>query len=323
MENTLRRSDTLQTPPPSRRKGVILLAQTDRVSLTMLECRLEQSGYEVLASTDGRDVQEIIQARGAEIDVMMLEGELPSINGYMLCRLVRRDPRLQAIPLVMLMRGVTPEAARHALEAGFSYCLDKTEKTEMFEAILETIMRDGALRKHIIEDMQRMRRAMTFVDTARFHCRTLRDAEDLALFLANAFPEPERVAVGLGELLINAVEHGNLGIGYNEKTRLVRHGGWREEVERRADLSENIEKTAEVVLQRKPDAVFVQITDRGPGFNWSAYLSIDPSRAADGHGRGIAQAYAQSFDNMRYNPAGNQVTAVVYLKEEQANAIEW
>jgi len=35
--------------------------------------------------------------------------------------------------------------------------------------------------------------------------------------------------------LINAVEHGNLQIGYELKTQLVAEGRWREEIERRQD----------------------------------------------------------------------------------------
>ena len=40
---------------------------------------------------------------------------------------------------------------------------------------------------------------------------------DLATLLSNICPDPQRVVVGMSELLINAVEHGNLGITYDEK----------------------------------------------------------------------------------------------------------
>lgn len=57
----------------------------------------------------------------------------------------------------------------------------------------------------------------------------------------------------------------------------------------------------------------------GEGFNWKKYLDIDPSRATDNHGRGIAQARAISFDEITFNTKGNKVTAIVRNEEE----IEW
>jgi hypothetical protein len=44
--------------------------------------------------------------------------------------------------------------------------------------------------------------------------RVQRAARDVATILANACPDPDSAVVGLTELLLNAVEHGNLGITY-------------------------------------------------------------------------------------------------------------
>ena len=38
---------------------------------------------------------------------------------------------------------------------------------------------------------------------------------------------------------------------------------------------------------------------------------FDPARAADNHGRGIAQANMVSFDRLTYNEVGNEVTCFV------------
>lgn len=40
-------------------------------------------------------------------------------------------------------------------------------------------------------------------------------------------------------------------------------------------------------------------------------MTIEPARAGDNHGRGIAQACATSFDKLTYNEVGNQVVAFV------------
>jgi hypothetical protein len=52
-------------------------------------------------------------------------------------------------------------------------------------------------------------------------------------------PEPRSAVYGLNELLINAVEHGNLGITYDEKIKLVVEGRLESEIERRLALPQN------------------------------------------------------------------------------------
>ena len=45
-------------------------------------------------------------------------------------------------------------------------------------------------------------------------------------------------------------------------------------------------------------------------------MSIDPARAGDNHGRGIAQANSMSFDELKYNQEGNQ--AIAFVGKEKA-----
>ena len=48
-------------------------------------------------------------------------------------------------------------------------------------------------------------------------------------------------------------------------------------------------------------------------------MTIDPARAGDNHGRGIAQANTMSFDKLKYNEKGNQ--AVAYMSRK--GRLEW
>lgn len=304
-------------------RNVIMIADADRVTVTMLECRLERQGHEILTASNAREVQTLLRLRGPEIDAMVIDDELQGMDPLLLAPRIKQDRSVKRMALIMICRHATPARMKAAAEAGFSHCVDKANLQDMFEPLLDSALADAMARKTIAVDMERQHRAFALLDTSRFYLRTLADAESLSFLMAQAFPEPARAARGLRELLINAVEHGLYGIGYKDKTALLRKGAWREEVDRRAGLQMNAGKAAEAILQRKNDAVFVQITDPGQGFNWSNYLAIDPTRAADGHGRGIAQAYVQAFDDMRYNASGNQVTAAAYFRQENSNVIEW
>jgi anti-sigma regulatory factor (Ser/Thr protein kinase) len=149
------------------------------------------------------------------------------------------------------------------------------------------------------------------IDTCRFKIRTTRQARELARFAAQVYADPVQAETGLYELMTNAIEHGCLGIGHDLKTKLLENGTWDREVARRESLPENRQKEVDVVLARKEGGIYAVITDPGQGFDWKAWISIDPARAGMPHGRGIARARGVSFDSIAYNTPGNQVAVFV------------
>jgi anti-sigma regulatory factor (Ser/Thr protein kinase) len=148
---------------------------------------------------------------------------------------------------------------------------------------------------------------------ATFTFQTIHSARDLAILLAATFPEPQRVVVGLTELLLNAVEHGNLGIGYGEKNRLRHEGRWELEVAARAADPANTGKEVWVEYLHEPRHIKVRIRDQGDGFDWRSYLDMDPARVNELHGRGIAIARMISFDSLEYRGNGNEVEVAVEI----------
>lgn len=152
-------------------------------------------------------------------------------------------------------------------------------------------------------------------DATGYEISTLRQARSLATVLASKYPDPDRVVVGLTELLVNAVEHGNLGIGYEEKAALLDHGDLRGEIERRLSLPELAARRVRVVFRREASRLVTTIEDEGEGFDWQPYVEYDPERVLDANGHGIAIARGMSFDEVTYQGRGNVVVAVVRLGE--------
>jgi anti-sigma regulatory factor (Ser/Thr protein kinase) len=139
------------------------------------------------------------------------------------------------------------------------------------------------------------------------------EATSLATLLAEAHPDPERVVMGLTELLINAVEHGNLGITYHEKAELLERGDLQAEIERRLSLPERAARRVRVTFRRAAEAISTWIEDEGEGFDWRPYLDYDPERALDPNGHGIAIARGVCFDDVTYHGRGNVVVATLRL----------
>ena len=96
---------------------------------------------------------------------------------------------------------------------------------------------------------------------------------------------------------------------------------WDEEVTQRLADPAYSGRYVEVSYRRGPDKVEVTIVDEGDGFDWEKYLEIDPARAFDTHGRGIAMSRMISFDHLEYRGCGNEVAVQIFLEpsaEEQA-----
>ena len=153
------------------------------------------------------------------------------------------------------------------------------------------------------------------LQSGHFKIRTIEQGQLLARHLASHCPKTDSVAIGLSELLINAIEHGNISIDYDRKTQLHREGRWIEEIHRLLNLEQNKDKYVQVLFTKVHNKITIEITDQGSGFNWRNYQQVDPSKLLESHGRGIVIARSLSFENMVYNEKGNQVTCTIFVDE--------
>ncbi len=129
----------------------------------------------------------------------------------------------------------------------------------------------------------------------------------MARQLSRAFPSPAQAYHGLYELLLNAVEHGNLGLGLEEKAYLLRVGKWESELRQRLDHPHYKVRRAQLWLRQDAQAVQVIIQDEGEGFDWHHYLTFAQERLHYPNGRGIAMANLFAFDRLEYEGNGNRV----------------
>lgn len=161
------------------------------------------------------------------------------------------------------------------------------------------------------------RRALGALHHAEFRIRTMEEARELGIFIANTCPQSQRVVLGLTELLVNAVEHGNLELSYEDKSRLMEAGRLHDEIAQRLRDPRYAARAVAIDYRRREDRVEIAITDEGPGFDWHRYLDFDPERAFHSHGRGIAMARKLSFDHLDYRGRGNEVFVSMHVDKSR------
>ncbi|HMV43553.1 MAG TPA: ATP-binding protein [Leptospiraceae bacterium] len=113
----------------------------------------------------------------------------------------------------------------------------------------------------------------------------------------------------LKELLVNSVEHGNLGITFEEKSESLANDEYFQVLINRQKDPKNITKKVIVEYSLLADQVEFRITDMGDGFDHEKMLTRprnDSTLSQVGHGRGIMMA-REFFDKIEFNGKGNSV----------------
>ncbi|MCX7279745.1 MAG: EAL domain-containing protein, partial [Burkholderiales bacterium] len=98
------------------RKAVLLLVDDDPVNLRVL-AKLLQPEYEVLVATDGAAALEIA-ASNPMLDIVLLDVEMPDIDGYAVCKRLKSDAATRHIPVIFVTAKSTPDAEEYGLSIG-------------------------------------------------------------------------------------------------------------------------------------------------------------------------------------------------------------
>ncbi|MDQ5889319.1 MAG: hypothetical protein QG667_2614 [Pseudomonadota bacterium] len=299
--------------PEAKAQARILIVDDEPFNIEILSEHLESSGYLVEPAYDGQQAWEILQDEQVRFDAILLDRMMPRMNGMELLAKIKQLDRFKALPVILQTAMGSPDAVREGLQAGAYYYLTKPFERETLLAIVAAAVRDRLAQLELLKQLEQQRDTLTMLRYGEFQFRTLAEAKRLTALLSSVCPQPEKVAMGLSELLINAVEHGNLGITYKEKTKLIQDGAWEAELTQRLVLPQYAGRRASVMLTRDNNEIRFVVADQGDGFDWKPFMEFSPDRAFDPHGRGISMARMLSFDNIEYQGNGNTVLATVKL----------
>jgi len=292
-------------------KPRILIVDDDWFITNFLEGILGRAGYDLTLAPDGETALDLLATR-EPFDTVLLDRQMAKVGGMEVLQQMKRSERLRDIPVVIETGMDREEDVNEGLRAGALYYLTKPLDPKLVLQVVAAATEDYANRRRLWAEMEVTRSAMERIRAGVFEYQTLQQCYDLTTLLAKAAPNPKKVVTGLSELMINALEHGNLGITYADKSELIAAENWTAEVLRRQDLPEHRAQWVKVTVRRSPDLTRYTIRDRGAGFNWQDYQDHNLDRLYDSHGRGILLAKWQAFDRVTY--LGNGSTVVAELR---------
>jgi DNA-binding response OmpR family regulator len=290
----------------------VLIVDDDPGALLVITTILANEDYRLVTAADGEQAKVLLEKEPDKYLTVVLDWDMPKMNGIELLAWIKAQPALEDIPVVMQTAMDSSEQIREGIDAGAFYYLTKPFDKKLFNSVVRAALMDSRSKRALLKKLEKSENPFEFMMEGTFRFRTLADGERIALWIANACASPTR-AMQITEIITNAVEHGNLGITYDEKTEFVANGTWASEVKRRLALPENLEKTVSLSFRKRPYGVTVLVEDDGPGFDYSRYVKLDESRAFDNHGRGIA--LAGSFLELQFLGKGNRV--LITIREDE------
>jgi anti-sigma regulatory factor (Ser/Thr protein kinase) len=154
-----------------------------------------------------------------------------------------------------------------------------------------------------------------FIQIYHFSFQNIEQASQIAEFITSCCPMhyQKRVQIGITEIFINAIEHGNLGISCELKSYLKNENQWEQEIQRRLEKEENRSKFVNVKFELNPNSLSITVIDQGCGFDWQNFCKPNKINSYKHHGRGILMAKEYCFDSIEFSQKGHEVRCMIAI----------
>ncbi|MDX2159407.1 MAG: PleD family two-component system response regulator [Hyphomicrobiaceae bacterium] len=101
----------------------VLVVDDILANVKLLEARLSAEYFEVLTANNGQAALDIVSRE--RVDVVLLDVMMPGMDGFEVCRRIKRDPRVSHVPVIMVTALDQPSDKVQGLEAGADDFLTK------------------------------------------------------------------------------------------------------------------------------------------------------------------------------------------------------
>ncbi len=286
-------------------KAKILIADDQDALRSLLSKLLSREGYEPIEARDGESAIELY--RSLKPPVVVSDVMMPKMDGLTLLQEIKAiDPGAA----VILMTGhgnedILLKALRGGAINFFKKPFDMRslikEINKVFQYKLEAA-RNYLFSPYLVEETKSF--ALMTGDP-----QYLPIVNQIAIQLPCLLAESEvlNLKIGIEEMIVNAIEHGNLGINSTEKNLAIEEGKLGNLFADRLKQGRNAEKRVYIRSSIRADEFLISVRDEGDGFDWRNLPELLPENLLAYNGRGIFLTKIY-FDDVRYNESGNEVT---------------
>jgi CheY-like chemotaxis protein len=123
----------------------VLVADDDPVSRGLIRDALDSLSYEVLEASNGEEA--LLRMAEARPDLILLDIEMPVLNGYGVLQRIRDDPSLSHLPVAAITARALPADRERGLAMGFAAYLTKPIGIAALRNEVRHLLSPGALRR--------------------------------------------------------------------------------------------------------------------------------------------------------------------------------
>ncbi len=286
-------------------KTKILIADDQEALRSLLSRMLQREGFEPIEADDGERAIELYRSLSPALvisDIVM-----PKMDGLTLLTEIKKiDPSTA----VILMTGHgNEEILLKALQGGATNFFKKPFNVRGLIREIHKIFRYRVEEvKNYLYSPYLVRETKEFsftTGTPQYHPIVNQITLQLPCLLAES--EILNLKIGIEEMLTNAIEHGNLGISFEEKKAAIEKGALGELLAERLRQGGNADKKIYISSSLTAERFTTSIRDEGDGFDWRNLPELIPENLFSYNGRGIFLTKIY-YDEVIYNESGNEVT---------------
>ena len=283
----------------------VLIVEDDPTSMNYLEIILNKEGLEYKTAADGREGLQVVKEYKPHS--VLSDLNMPHMSGIELLSAIKRI-RPQTI-VIMLTAFDSEEYVIESMRYGANNYLKKP-------ILRENII--GLLRKYkaVLFARNEYQKIHNFIQTHSFSMSFDSDIRQVPFIINylieeidSLFKEDEAMGIrlGLDEIIVNAIEHGNLEISYVEKSYAIQEHRFEELLKSRKNDPIRGKRKVSISFEYTKEYCEWIISDEGQGFDPDSIPNPITSNSSEMlHGRGIFITRFQ-FDELEYLGKGNVV----------------
>lgn len=269
----------------------------------------EHAGMSVVYAEDGRQALAIIQQSAP--DAVLTDMQMPEMNGLELVEAVRRD--FPSLPVILMTAHGSEEIAVEALQKGAASYVPKRNLARDLAEVIENVLTVTGVKRN----QQMVLDCLAEVEARFVLANDAASIPPLIGHLQDQMTQMKicdkggliRIGTALHEVLVNAIEHGNLELSSDLRETGDRRAYLQLAEERRQQPPYRDRRVHITVTCSHEKAVYV-VRDEGPGFDPSLLPDpTDPANLERSTGRGLL-LIRTFMDEVSFNQAGNEITMV-------------
>jgi adenylate cyclase len=130
-----------------RNPARVLIVDDNETNRDILMTRLEKHGYELMQASDGEEA--LASAVQHLPDLILLDVEMPKLDGFEVCRRIKNDPALPFMPIILVTARAASQDVVTGLDAGADEYLTKPLDQQALVARVRSMLRIKALHDQV------------------------------------------------------------------------------------------------------------------------------------------------------------------------------